>query len=391
MTDKRKICVVTGTRSEYGLLYWLMRAIEGDDLLILQLVVTGMHLSPEFGLTYKVIEQDGFTIDYKVEMLLSSDTPTGIAKSIGVGVMGFTEAFTHLKPDIVVILGDRYEALAAAQVAMTLKIPLAHIHGGETTEGAMDEAIRHSITKMAQLHFTAAEQYARRVVQLGEAPERVLNVGALGVENITRLNLLDRKDFERSIEFALMKKNFLVTYHPVTLSNEKVEKSVEKLLAALDSFSQVSIIFTKANSDAGGRVINNLLEQYAAKDPDRIKVFTSLGQLLYLSAIKHSDLVIGNSSSGILEVPFLKKPTVNIGDRQKGRLRPATVIDCAEDTSDIINAIHKALSPEFKAIIEKAEYPFGDGNVAGKIKESLKNVCLDGILQKKFFDIGEQL
>lgn len=389
MSDKRRICIVTGTRAEYGLLYWLMREIEGDEHLTLQLVVTGMHLSPEFGLTSKVIEQDGFTIDYKVEMLLSSDTPTGIAKSIGVGVMGFTDAFAYLKPDIVVILGDRYEALASAQVAMTLKIPLAHIHGGETTEGAIDEAIRHSITKMAQLHFVAAEQYAKRVVQLGEAPERVFNVGALGVENITRLDLLNREDLEKSMDVSLGEKNFLVTYHPVTLSNEKVEKPIEELFAALDNFSQASIIFTKANSDAGGRVINNLIEQYAVKDPDRIKVFTSLGQLLYLSAIKHFDLIIGNSSSGILEVPFFNKPTVNIGDRQKGRLRPATVIDCAEKTADIIEAINKALSPEFKTEMAKSEYPFGNGNVAVKIKESLKKVCLDGIIQKKFYDLGE--
>lgn len=391
MPDVRKICVITGTRADYGLLYWLLKEIEQDEKLRLQLVVTGMHLSAEFGLTYKVIEQDGFKIDYKVEMLLSSDTPVGIAKSVGLGVIGFTDAFAGLKPDVAVILGDRFEALAAAQAAMLLKIPLAHLHGGETTEGAVDEAIRHSITKMSHLHYVAAAEYARRVIQLGEAPERVFNVGALGVDNLKNLELLDRKSLEQSLGFPLAEQYFVVTYHPVTLSNQAAEESIKRLFAALDNFPRASIIFTKSNADTGGREVNNLIDRYAAGDPGRIKAFMSLGQLRYLSALKHSAAVIGNSSSGIFEAPFLRKPTVNIGDRQKGRIRPETVIDCPEETGEIVKAINRALSPEFQVRVEKAPYPFGEGNAACKIKESLKTVDLTAILQKKFYDFKEKL
>jgi UDP-N-acetylglucosamine 2-epimerase (non-hydrolysing)/GDP/UDP-N,N'-diacetylbacillosamine 2-epimerase (hydrolysing) len=318
--NKRKICIVTGTRAEYGLLYWLMKEIQGDPDLELQTIATGMHLSPEFGLTYKKIEEDGFTINEKVEMLLSSDTPVGIAKSVGLGVIGFADALARQKPDIMVVLGDRFEILAAAQAAMIARIPIAHIHGGETTEGAIDEAIRHAVTKMAHFHFTAAEPYRRRIVQLGEAPERVMNYGAPGLDNIKKLKLLNRAAFEKAIKFSLGKMSFLVTYHPVTLSAANPDQSFKELTNALDQFPEAKIIFTKANADTAGRIINYNIEKYVKQNPQRAKVFTSMGQLLYLSAIKNMDIVIGNSSSGITEAPSFCKPTVNIGQRQRGRL-----------------------------------------------------------------------
>lgn len=385
---KRKICVVTGTRAEYGLLFWLMKEIKGDPDLELQLIVTGMHLSPEFGLTYKAIEEDGFIINEKVEMLLSSDTPVGIAKSIGLATIGFADALDRLQPDILVILGDRYEILAAAQAALVAKIPVAHLHGGEVTEGVIDEAIRHSVTKMSHFHFVAAEPYRQRIIQLGESPERVLNFGTPALDNIKKLNLLNRKELEESIGFRLGKLNFLVTYHPVTLSDKGSEQPVNALLKALDNFPDAKIIFTKPNSDTGGRIIINLIDDYVAKRSHRAAAYTSLGQLRYLSAIKHVDVVMGNSSSGLIEAPAFKKPTVNLGDRQLGRLKAASVIDCKEDTESIVAAIKKALSPDFQYSLSKVVSPYGNGNASYKIKEYLKNVNLDGIIQKKFFDLG---
>ena len=383
----RKICVVTGTRAEYGLLYWLMKEIESDSELQLQLIVTGMHLSPEFGLTYQVIEQDGFHIDAKVEMLLSSDTSVGITKSMGLGVIGFAEALDRLRPDIMVVLGDRYEVFAATQAAMIGKVPIAHLHGGESTEGAMDEAIRHAITKMSQIHFVAAEPYKRRVLQLGENPEVVFNVGALGLDNIIKLPLLNQENFEKTIDFSLGEVNFLVTYHPVTLGEDLPEEQLQKLLAALDCFPTANIIFTKANADADGRIINKMLGTYCSLNESRAKLFSSLGQVRYLSAIQHVDVVIGNSSSGLLEVPFLQKPTVNIGNRQGGRLKASSVIDCEEDTEGIIQAIKTALSPEFGEIVHKNVSPYGMGNASVSIKETLKHIQLDHILVKKFYDL----
>lgn len=384
----RKICVVTGTRAEYGLLYWLMKEIEDDPDLRLQLIVTGMHLSPEFGLTYKVIEQEGFIIDAKVEMLMSSDTCVGITKSIGLGVIGFADALDRLQPDILVVLGDRYEILAAVQAAMIARIPVAHLHGGEATEGLIDEAVRHSITKMAHLHFTATEDYRRRVVQLGEQPERVFNYGAVGLDNITKLKLMNKEDFEESIDFCLGKINFLVTFHPLTLSKITPDKVMANLFSALDYFSDAKIIFTKGNADTDGRVINRLIDDYVRQNPLRSIAFTSLGQLRYLSAIQYVDVVIGNSSSGIIEVPFMKKPTVNIGDRQKGRIKATTVIDCDENKESIIKAIEKALSQSFQVTLTKAVSKYGYGDASVKIKEIIKNYPLDNnILMKKFYDL----
>lgn len=386
----RKICIVTGSRAEYGLLYWLMKEIQDDQELELQIIATGMHLSPEFGLTYKVIEEDGFSINAKVEMLLSSDTPVGIGKSIGLGVIGFADVLDRLRPDMLVLLGDRYEILAAAQAAMVARIPIAHLHGGEATEGLIDEAIRHAVTKMSHFHFVAAEPYRQRVIQLGENPEKVLNYGAPGLDNIKRLRLLSKKDFENSIKFRLGKTNFLVTYHPVTLSDQGPKHAIKELFRALDHFKDAKIIFTKPNADTDGRVICQMIDDYMVRQPDRVIATTSLGQLRYLSAIKHVDAVIGNSSSGLIEAPALKKPTINLGYRQNGRLKANSVIDCDENAEAIIAAIQKALSVDFMLTISNVVSPYGEGNASVRIKDYFKNVNFKDILQKKFFDMGSE-
>ena len=386
--NKRKICVVTGTRAEYGLLYWLMKEIEADDALELQIIVTGAHLSQEFGLTYRTIEQDGFHIDEKVEMLLSSDTAVGITKSMGVELIGFADALERLKPDIMVLLGDRYEILVAAEAAMMAMIPIAHIHGGETTEGLVDEAIRHCITKMSLLHFTSTEAYRKRVIQLGEDPSRVFNVGAIGLDNVRRLQLLSRDGFEKSIGFHLQKVNFLVTYHPVTLSHVSAVEEVQECLAALDFYPEAGIIFTQSNADAEGREVYNRLQEYVGLHEDRMKLVPTLGQLRYLSAIRHVDAVIGNSSSGILEVPAFYKPTVNIGVRQKGRIMAKSVICCDSDRFSIAKAIERALSAAFRQEIQHQENPYGDGGAAEKILAVLKEYPLsEDCLIKSFYDV----
>lgn len=383
----RTVCVVTGTRAEYGLLYWLMKEIENDDELQLQLIVTGMHLSSEFGLTYKLIEQDGFHIDVKVEMVLSSDTSVGIAKSIGLGIIGFGEALDRLQPDIMVVLGDRYEMLAAAQAAMVSRIPIAHLCGGETTEGVIDEPIRHCITKMAHLHFVGAEIYRKRVIQLGEDPKRVFDFGDPGLDNIAKLSLLSKEELEERIQFKFGKVNFLVTYHPVTLQSASSEWAMTQLLSALDQFPEATIIFTKPNSDAGGRVIGKMIDEYVSQNPNRTISFITMGQINYLSAMQYVDVVIGNSSSGIVESPFMKKSTVNIGDRQKGRLKAESIIDCDEDFKSICAGIIKALSNETKNEVQKIESLYGVGNTAFLIKECLKSFDLSNIVVKKFFDL----
>jgi len=381
----RKISVVTGTRAEYGLLYWLMKEIQSDSDLQLQLVVTGMHLSPEFGLTYRVIEEDGFSVDAKVEMLLSSDTPVGITKSIGLGIIGFADALDRLKPDILVLLGDRYEILAAAQAALVARIPIAHIHGGELTEGAIDESIRHAVTKLSSLHFVAAETYRKRVIQLGEHPANVFTVGAPGLDNIQRLAMLNRDDFEKSIGFKLGKHNFLVTYHPVTLGKLASSEAMQELLAALDQYPDAHIIFTRPNSDADGRVINLILDEYVECNQSRCVVFTSMGQLRYLSALQHVDAVIGNSSSGIIEAPACRVATVNIGDRQMGRLKADSVIDCDESTKSIVAAIELAISPAFREKVKSCTSPYGHGKASVRIKDCLKTADIS--IRKHFFDL----
>jgi len=381
----RKICVVTGTRAEYGLFYWLMKEIQADVELQLQLIVTGMHLSPEFGLTFKTIENDGFSIDAKVEMLLSSDTPVGIAKSIGLGVIGFADALDSLKPDIMVVLGDRYEILAATQAALVARIPVAHIHGGETTEGAIDESIRHAITKMSHLHFVAADAYRTRVIQLGENPDMVINVGSLGIENIKRLQLLDRSQLEQSINFELGNTSFLVTYHPATLGTIEPGAAMQALLEALDHFPDARIIFTKPNSDADGRILGQMIDEYARCNQGRVAVFTSMGQIRYLSALQFVDAVIGNSSSGIIEAPACKTPTVNIGDRQAGRLKADSVVDSLETAESIVAAINKVLSPSFHEVAKNCVSLYGHGKSASQIKNHLKQANLNSV--KRFYDL----
>ncbi|REK66458.1 MAG: UDP-N-acetylglucosamine 2-epimerase (hydrolyzing) [Cohnella sp.] len=382
----RKICVVTGSRAEYGLLYWLLKEIQEDADLVLQLVVTGMHLSPEFGLTYQQIEKDGFPIDAKVEMLLSSDTPAGITKSMGVGLIGFADVFERLRPDIVVVLGDRYEIMVAAQAAMVARIPIAHLHGGESTEGAIDEAIRHSITKMSHLHFTATETYRQRVIQLGEHPDRVFHVGAIGLDHIRKLPLLNREQFEKSISFELGERCFLVTYHPLTLSSVSSVEYMQQLLDALDQFPDAHLIFTKPNSDPDGRNMARMIDEYVAANRERAVAFVSLGQVRYLSALQHVDVVVGNSSSGIIEAPMFKKPTVNIGSRQQGRVKGPSIIDCGESSEEIVNAIKKGLSPAFQDVLANCESLYGQGNTAPAIKHILKTARLDGILIKSFYE-----
>jgi UDP-N-acetylglucosamine 2-epimerase (non-hydrolysing)/GDP/UDP-N,N'-diacetylbacillosamine 2-epimerase (hydrolysing) len=379
----RKVCIVTGSRADYGLLYWLLKEIQGDPDLQLQIVVTGMHLSPEFGLTYKVIEADGFTINDKVEMLLSSDTPVGIAKSMGLGVIGFADTLDRLRPDILVLLGDRYEILAAAQAAMVAQMPIAHIAGGDVTEGAFDEAIRHSITKMAHLHFVTNETSARRVRQLGENPEYIFNVGSPGLDYIKRMKLLGRSELEESLDFKFRGKNLLVTFHPVTLETQPAETQFQELLTALDSMGEnIGLIFTKPNSDTDGRAIIRLMDSYVATHSNA-KAYTSLGQVRYLSAMSQVDAVVGNSSSGLYEAPSFGKPTVNIGDRQKGRLQATSVINCKQEASSIKKAIVQAFALDCSGTTN----PYGDGNSSIRIRERLKQVIEpSALLKKHFFD-----
>ena len=384
--NKRKVCVVTGTRAEYGLLYWLMKEIEADNDLELQVIATGMHLSPEFGLTYKEIEKD-FKIDKKIEMLLSSDTSIGISKSMGLAQISFAEAYEDLKPDILVVLGDRYEIFSAVSAAMIARIPVAHLHGGETTEGAFDESIRHSITKMSHLHFTATEEYKNRVIQLGEQPQRVFNVGGMGIENIKRLKLLTKEEFEKSIDFKLNKKNILVTFHPVTLEKSTAKEQFQELLNALDELKETNIIFTKANSDTDGRIINQMIDEYVAKNSYKSVGFTSLGQLRYLSALQFVDAMVGNSSSGLAEAPSFKVGTINIGDRQKGRIKAQSVIDCEPYKGAIIVSFQKLYSQEFQKLLLTVENPYGIGCASQRIIEEIKKIDLYNILKKSFFDI----
>jgi len=383
----RTICVVTGSRAEYGLLSPILKELQNDHDVELQLVVTGMHLAPEFGLTVEAIKNDGYPITEKVEMQLSSDTPSAITKSMGLGLIGFSDVFRRLRPDIVVILGDRYEMLVVAQAAMLATIPIAHIHGGESTQGAIDEAIRHSITKMSHIHFTATEVYRRRVMQLGENPERVYNLGAIGLDNIAKLNLLNKPELEESLRFRLGQVNFLVTYHPTTLGTQSSRELIGQLLIALDEFPEARILFTMPNSDADGRIIAKLIDEYVAARAERTASFVSLGQLRYLSALRIVDAVIGNSSSGIIEAPALGTPTVNIGTRQSGRVKGPTVIDCDTNCASIVTAIRKALSPDFRAETLGEASLYGTGNVAPRMKEILKNVQLEGILHKAFYDL----
>ena len=382
----RRICVVTGSRADYGLLRGILEGVRTAPDLELQLVASGMHLSPEFGLTHREIEADGFTLDRKVEMLLSSDTPPGVAKSIGLGVIGFGDALAELKPDLLLVLGDRFEILSAVIAALIARIPVAHLHGGESTEGAFDEAIRHAITKMSHLHFVAAEEYRERVIQLGEHPDRVFTVGGLGVDAIRNLKLLDRAELERALDFKLGRRNLLVTFHPVTLERASSADQMAELLAALAELDETHLIFTMPNADTDGRVLFGMIEEFVAGHP-HARAFTSLGQLRYLSCLRHVDGVVGNSSSGLLEAPTFRKATVNIGDRQRGRLTAASVIDCAADRAAIGAALRRLYSAQFQATLATVRNPYGDGGAGKKVVEIVRAYPLDGALKKTFYDV----
>jgi GDP/UDP-N,N'-diacetylbacillosamine 2-epimerase (hydrolysing) len=384
--SKRKICIVTGSRAEYGLLYWLLKEIEVDQDLDLQLIATGMHLSSEFGLTYKEIEKD-FKIDKKIDMHLSFDTSVGISKSMGIAQTFIAEALSELKPDIIVVLGDRYEIFSAASAAMIAKIPIAHIHGGELTEGSWDDSIRHCISKMAHLHFTATEEYRNRVIQLGENPNRVFNVGGVGIENIKRLPLLSKNELEKSINFKLNKKNILITYHSVTLENNTSQSQFQELLNAINELDDTNIIFTKTNSDLNGKVINQMIDKYIIENPEKSIGFISLGQLRYLSTLQYIDAVVGNSSSGFAEAPSFKIGTINIGDRQKGRIKAPSVIDCEPKKHSILKAFARLYSSKFIKILKTSTNPYGDGRASQKIVNKIKKAALKTILKKSFYDL----
>ena len=383
----RKICIVTGSRAEWGLLSGLARKITDDPELELQIIATNMHLSPEFGLTYREIERQGFRINRKVEMLLSSDSANATGKSVGLATIGFADAYEELAPDMLLVLGDRYEILAAVTAALFYKIPVAHLHGGEVTEGAYDDAIRHAITKMSHLHFTSTEEYRRRVIQLGEQPERVFHVGAIGIDNIRHIALLDKKVLEEQLYFPFDRKTVLVTYHPETLDAIPVEEQFRNLLEALDDRQDIRILFTLPNSDTGGRIIVRMIEEFVARNKQRARAYTSLGQLRYLSALRFVAAVVGNSSSGILEVPSFGKPTLDIGNRQKGRLAANSVVHCGVSGAEISEGLNRVLSDAFAKQTACVQNPYEKEDSALEILKILKNYPLDGIVQKTFYDI----
>jgi GDP/UDP-N,N'-diacetylbacillosamine 2-epimerase (hydrolysing) len=364
-----------------------MQEIQAADTLQLQIIASGMHLSPEFGMTIQEIRADGFEPDETVEILLSSDTPAAICKSMGLAMIGYGEALQRLKPDMVVVLGDRFETFCMAAAAQVCRVPLSHIHGGETTEGAIDEAFRHSITKMSHLHFASCEAYRQRIIQLGENPEQVFNVGALGVENIRRMSLMVRSELAASIGFNLEKPYFLVTFHPVTLEKAKSEGQFQSLLDALDAFLEYNVIFTKANADTDGRAINRLIDEYVEKRPERCLKVTSLGVHRYLSVMKYATAVIGNSSSGIVETPSFKVPTVNIGDRQKGRLKAESVIDCKPSVSLIASSIRKAISSEFQEMLKVVKTPYERAGTAARIVKKIKLSRPAELMKKSFYNL----
>lgn len=383
----RKICVVTGTRAEYGLLSRLMRLIDESSDCQLQVIATNMHLLPKYGNTYQEIEQDGFRIDAKVPMKKSSDDAYGVVASMAEEMTGMNEALRQLSPDMVVILGDRYEMLVAATVSMLQRIPIAHLHGGEISEGAVDDSIRHSITKMSSLHFTSTEEYRRRVIQLGESPERVFHVGAIGVENLKLISLLDKASLEAFLGFTLDGNVIMVTYHPITLGNRTPKDEICDFLHALDAFPDLKVLFTMPNSDQGGEAIRQAIANYCYSNSSRCHSFNSLGMKRYLSVLQYITAVVGNSSSGLLEVPSAHIPTLNIGDRQKGRTRGASVYDCASDTASIIEGLKIVLSEDFREKARKATNPYKKKNTAQNIFNVIATYPLDKLQQKSFYNL----
>lgn len=384
----KEICIVTATRAEYGLLKPLIKKLSSDSTFHIKVVVTGSHLSPEFGLTYREIENDDIKIDKKIEILLSADTPTAISKTMGLAIIAFADYFSENHFDAIILLGDRYELLSIACAAMNTQIPIIHLHGGETTEGQVDEVIRNAITKMSYLHMTSTEEYRKRVIQMGEAPERVFCVGALGVENAIHTELIEKKQLEKAINFKLDHPFAVVTFHPVTLESNTAEIQVKELLAALDSFPEWKFIITKANADVGGRIINKILKSYASSHSN-VRLYDSLGVVRYLSALKYCNMVIGNSSSGILEAPTFHIPTINIGDRQRGRIKALSVIDCLPERNSIERAMKRADFLTKKGILKDTVNPYGDGNTSDRIIQILKNIFLTSKinLKKEFYNI----
>jgi GDP/UDP-N,N'-diacetylbacillosamine 2-epimerase (hydrolysing) len=383
-----KICVATGTRAEYGLLKPLIDQIVIEPNWQLQVLVTGAHLSPEFGLTYQQIEKDGVPIDAKVEMLLSSDTAEGIVKSMGIGMIGYADAFKNLKPDLLIILGDRYEMLAIAAAALIFKIPIAHLHGGEITEGAYDDSIRHAITKLSHYHFTSTASYRNRVIQMGEPAELVFNVGAIGLDHVQSLPFLDKKELEVSLGIQFLKYNYQVTFHPATLANVDAATQFQELLDAIDQQEDSFFVFTKANADTDGRIINQMIDEYVQKNTNKSAAFTSLGSLRFLSVLKVCDAIVGNSSSGIIEAPSLGIATINIGDRQKGRIQALSVVNCDPSTTEIMAAFDQVKTTESKQIVSKLVNPYWNGGVAKQIAKAIKSFDLEKHQLKKFNDLS---
>ncbi|MCB9426832.1 MAG: UDP-N-acetylglucosamine 2-epimerase (hydrolyzing) [Flavobacteriales bacterium] len=386
--QKRKICGITGTRAEYGLLEPLFEEIQKDDGLELQLIVTGSHLSPEFGYTKTEIGEQ-FTINKEIEIILSSDSGVGVSKSMGLAQISIAEAFHELQPDIIVVLGDRFEIFSAVASAMMLKIPVAHLSGGELTFGVVDDQIRHAITKMSQLHFVATEEYRNRVIQLGEHPDRVFNFGEAGLDNIKTLDLLSKEELEKSIGVQLKKKSILFTFHPNTFATkEENERDINVILSAIDTLDETTLIFTKANADEGGRIINKAIESYVSQHAEKAVCFDSLGRLRYLSALQYVDAVVGNSSSGIVEAPSFKIGTINIGDRQKGRAQASSTINTGINQEQIIESFDQLYRDSFQQKLKTVKNPYEGENASFKTKEILKNIELADLQQKTFYDIG---
>ena len=384
---RKKICVVTGSRAEYGLLRPLMTKIQKSGQFELRIIATSMHLSHEFGFTYREIEKDGFKIHDKVDILLNSDSSSAVSKSIGLGCIGLSESFERLQPDLVVLLGDRFETFAAATAAHVARIPIAHVHGGELTEGAFDDAFRHAITKMSALHFVSAEAYRRRVIQLGEQPRRVYNVGAIGLDNIRDLTLLSKAALEKALDLRFAKRNILVTFHPATAIRKSARKQCEELLTALSGLDDTLVLFTKANADTEGRLINAMIEKFVRKSGPSARVFSSLGQLRYLSLMQYIDGVVGNSSSGIIEAPSFHIGTINIGHRQDGRIKAVSVIDCAPKAKSIRSALDMLLDAAFRRRIKRCKNPYGDGHSSQRIMSVLEKTDFNSIRTKHFFDL----
>lgn len=386
---KKRICFITGSRADYGHAYWLLNAIDEDLELELEIIITGSHLSEKFGFSKQEIITSGFRVSSEINLLCFDDNEVGIAKSVGLGCEKFAVHLGKIRPDCVLVFGDRYEIFSAVVASFLLKIPIVHVHGGETSQGAFDEGLRHSITKMASIHFVATEEYRRRVIQLGENPKRVLNYGAPGLDNLKHLRLLSQKEFELAFPTD-RKKTALVTYHPVTLESDTALDQITELLEALEQF-EFSIIFTKANADPQGQIINERIIEFCAKNRDRASIFDNLGQIKYLSCLKYCNIMVGNSSSGLVEAPSFKMPVVNVGDRQKGRIKAKNVIDVTNNKSAIINGIEKVLSSQFIDSLKDMQNPYlgrDDGNISVRIKDFIKEIRFgDSLLKKQFFDV----